>query len=111
MQQILQSGHVSVPSIGATTQDVTPDVSILNGSPQGSQVVALDRGGAAGGAGLQIGDVITQVDDVTIDAAHPLSLLLRSRFHANERVTVTYSRGGNSTQAQLTLTSEHPVCR
>jgi S1-C subfamily serine protease len=54
--------------------------------------------------------VITQVDDVHIDAAHPLSLLLRSRFHANQRVTVSYTRGGNSTQAELTLTSQHPTC-
>lgn len=110
VQQILQSGHVSVSSIGATTQDVTPDASILNGSPQGTQIMALNKSGPAAAAGLQVGDIITQVDDVGIDAAHPLSLLLRSRFHASQRVTVTYSRGGNSTQAQLTLTSEHPVC-
>ena len=45
-----------------------------------------------------------------LDAAHPLSLLLRSRFHANQRVTVTDSRDGVSTQAELTLTSQHPTC-
>lgn len=111
VQQILQSGHVSVPSFGAATQDVTTAASVLNGSPQGSQILALDKGGAAAGAGLQVGDIITQIDDINIDAAHPLSLLLRSRFHTNQRVTVTYSRGGSSTQAQLTLTSEHPVCQ
>jgi S1-C subfamily serine protease len=54
--------------------------------------------------------VITQVDDVHIDSAHPLSLLLRSHFRASQRVTVTYRRGGSSTQAELTLTSQHPTC-
>jgi S1-C subfamily serine protease len=61
-------------------------------------------------AGVQAGDVITQVDDVTVDSAHPLPLLLRSRFHANQRVTVSYSRGNTSTQVQLTLVGVHPTC-
>ncbi len=56
------------------------------------------------------GDVITQLDDVKLDAAHPLRLLLRSRFHPNQKVTVTYSRGGASSQAQVTLTGQHPTC-
>jgi hypothetical protein len=47
---------------------------------------------------------------VKLDAAHPLRLLLRSRFHPNQRVTITYSRGGASSQVQLTLTGQHPTC-
>ena len=70
----------------------------------------LDKGGPAALAGLQPGDVVTQLDDVKLDAAHPLRLLLRSRFHPNQRVTVTYSRSGVSTQAQLTLTGQRPTC-
>jgi S1-C subfamily serine protease len=54
--------------------------------------------------------VITQLDDVKIDAAHPLGLLLRSRFHANQKVTVSYWRSGTSTQTQLTLSRQHPTC-
>jgi putative serine protease PepD len=110
VQQILTSGKVLVASIGATTTDVTPAAAILGGLPQGAQLETVVRGGPASDAGLQAGDVITQVDDVHIDAAHPLSLLLRSRFHANQRVTVSYTRSGNSTQAELTLTSQHPTC-
>ena len=110
VQQILQNGQVTVSSLGATTADVTAESAALNGLPEGSQIVSLDKGGPAVTAGLQPGDVVTQLDDVHIDASHPLSLLLRSRFHANQRVTVTYSRGGTWTQLQLTLTSQHPVC-
>jgi putative serine protease PepD len=110
VQQILSTGKVVVSSMGATTTDITPDSAVLNGLPEGSQVVAVDKGGPAAAAGLQPGDVITQLDDVHIDAAHPLSLLLRSRFHANQRVTVTYARGTGSTQAELTLTAQHPTC-
>lgn len=110
VQQILQTGQVTVASLGATTADITPEASVLNGLPQGSQIVSADKGSPAADAGLQTGDVITQLDDVRLDASHPLSLLLRSRFHANQRVTVTYSRGGTSTQAELTLTGQHPSC-
>jgi putative serine protease PepD len=110
VQQMLQSGQVAVPSLGATTADLTPESAALSGLPAGSQVATVDRSGPAATAGLQAGDVITQLDDVRIDAAHPLSLLLRSRFHANQRVTVTYSRNGSSTQAELTLSAHHPAC-
>ena len=110
VQQILQTGQVTVASLGATTEDISAEAAVLNGVPAGSQIVAAAKGGPAAAAGLQAGDVITQLDDVHVDAAHPLSLLLRSRFHANQRVTVTYSRGGASTQAELTLSGRHPSC-
>jgi S1-C subfamily serine protease len=110
VQQILQTGQVVVSSLGASGADLSPEVAMLGGLPVGSQVVTLDKEGPAASAGLQPGDVITQLDDVKLDASHPLRLLLRSRFHPNQRVTVTYSRAGTSTQAQLTLSSQHPTC-
>ena len=110
VQQILQTGQVIVSSLGATSTDLSPELASLSGLAVGSQLVTLDKGGPAASAGLQAGDVITQLDDVKLDASHPLRLVLRSRFHANQRVTVTYSRGGASSQAQLTLTGQHPTC-
>ncbi len=110
VQQILQTGQLTVAAIGAATAELSPEKATLTGLPVGSQVVTVDKGGPAAGAGLQAGDVITQLDDVALDASHPLALLLRSRFHPGQRVTVTYSRGGSSTQAQLTLSGQHPSC-
>jgi len=110
VQQILQSGQVVVPSLGVTSTELSPEMASLYGLPAGSQLVTLEKGGPAATAGLQPGDVITQLDDVKLDAAHPLSLVLRSRFHPNQRVAVTYARSGTSVQAQLTLTGQHPSC-
>jgi S1-C subfamily serine protease len=110
VQQILQTGQVLVSSLGATTTDLNPEVAVLNDLPVGSQILAISAGGPAAGAGLQVSDVITQLDDVKVDAAHPLGLLLRSRFHPNQRVTVSYWRAGASTQTQLTLSGQHPTC-
>ena len=110
VQQILAGGQLVVASLGATSTVLTEQAAALLGTPAGSRVLAVDKTGPAATAGLQAGDVITQVDDVTVDSAHPLPLLLRSRFHANQRVTVSYSRGNTSTQVQLTLVGVHPTC-
>jgi putative serine protease PepD len=110
VQQILSTGQVVVSSLGTTTTDLNQPTAALSGLPEGSQIVTLDKTGPASAAGLLPGDVITQLDDVKLDAAHPLQLVLRSRFHPNQRVGVTYVRGGTSTQVQLTLAGQHPVC-
>ena len=110
VQQILSTGQVVVSSTGATTNDVTAETAALNGLPEGTQIVTIEKTGAAAAAGLQVGDVITQVDDVKLDAEHPLSLLLRSRFHPRQRVTITYSRAGATSQTELTLSGQHPTC-
>jgi putative serine protease PepD len=110
VQQILSGGQLVVASLGAMGTVLTQQSAALIGSPEGSRLVTVDKGGPAAAAGLQPGDIITQLDDVAVDAAHPLPLLLRSRFHPNQRVTVTYTRGGASTQMQLTLAGVHPTC-
>jgi putative serine protease PepD len=110
VQQILSTGQVVVSSLGTTTTDLNQPTAALSGLPEGSQIVTLDKTGPASAAGLLPGDVITQLDDVKLDVAHPLQLVLRSRFHPNQRVGVTYVRGGTSTQVQLTLAGQHPVC-
>ena len=110
VEQIQSTGQVVVSSLGATSTDLTQQAAALAGLPEGSQLITVDKGGPAAAAGLQPGDVITQMDDVKLDAAHPLRLLLRSRFRPDQRVAVTYSRAGASTQVQLTLAGQHPVC-
>ena len=110
VQQIQANGQLVVASLGGTSTVLTQQAAALIGTPEGSRLKAIDKSGPAATAGLRAGDVITQLDDVTVDAAHPLPLLLRSRFHPNQRVTVTYSRDNTSTQAQLTLVGTHPAC-
>jgi putative serine protease PepD len=110
VQQILATGQVRVASLGAATTDIGPEMAALRSLPEGSLVGSISPDGPAAAAGLQAGDIITQVDEEKIDAAHPLTLLLRSQFHVDQRVTITYSRAGASSQVQLTLSSQHPTC-
>jgi putative serine protease PepD len=110
VQQMISSGQLVVSSLGGTSTVLTEQAAALAGTPEGARLVAVDKIGPAAAAGLLPGDVITQLDDVTVDAAHPLALLLRSRFHPNQRVTVSYTRGSTSTQVLLTLAGAHPSC-
>jgi len=111
IEQIVQGGGLIVPSVGAQTSEVGAEAAAIRGGAAGARIVATDSGGPAAGAGLVSGDVITQVDDQRLDDAHPLAQVLRTQFKADQRVTVTYSRGGSSAQVQLTLQGVHPACR
>ena len=109
--QILSSGQVVIATLGVSASDIGPQVASLQDLPVGALVSSVDAGGPAASAGIKAGDVITQVDDVKLDAAHPLTLILRTGFHPSQRVTVTYSRNGQASQVQLQLHSARPLCQ
>jgi len=54
--------------------------------------------------------VITAVDEVRLDDAHPLLQVLVNQFRPGQRVTLTINRQGTATQLQATLGGQHPVC-
>ena len=56
-------------------------------------------------AGLKNGDVITKVDDTLITDADALVATVRS-YRPGDKVTVTYTRGGDEHTVQLTLDSD-----
>jgi putative serine protease PepD len=111
VSQAVGSGQIVIASIGASAVDLQPQAAVLDGLPPGAQISSIDAGGPAAAAQLRSGDVITQIDDVKLDVAHPFSLVLRTDFHPNQRVTVTYVRDGQSSQVQLSLASERPHCQ
>jgi putative serine protease PepD len=111
IEQIVQTGGLVVPSLGAATVDVSTSAALVRGGAAGARIDTVTAGGPADRAGLRTGDVITQLDDQRLDDAHPLAQVLRARFKPDQRVTVTYSRGGSSGQVQLSLLGEHPACR
>lgn len=110
VDQIVSTGQLLVPSLDATVSDLAPEAAALRGSTPGGLIRDLRAGGVAALAGLRAGDVVTQLDDVKVDSAHPVQQVLRTRFKPSQRVTLTYSRGGASTQVQVTLRAEHPSC-
>jgi serine protease Do/serine protease DegQ len=64
MDQITQYGKVSRGRIGVAIQDVTPDIANAIGAKvsQGAVVQQVEPGSPASKAGVQAGDIITEVD-------------------------------------------------
>ncbi|WP_340539865.1 S1C family serine protease [Nocardioides sp. GXZ039] len=96
--QILKTGEARYPVIGA---EVGP-----NGSgPAGARISRVNTGTPAEQAGLQAGDVVTEVDGQRV--VDGISLIVSIRAHQpGETVDFTYVRGGQEKQASITLDSE-----
>jgi len=81
--------------LGVATQPAT-------GGQQGAEIANVASGSPAAGAGLQQGDVITAVDGTAVSSPADLAQQVRSH-QPGDQVTITYSRGGNSTDAPVQL--------
>ncbi|MGI8867571.1 MAG: S1C family serine protease [Mycobacteriales bacterium] len=81
------------------------DSASATGVGTGAQVRSVTSGGAAAGAGLRTGDVITKVDGRQIDTSDALVAAVRAH-RPGEAVTVTYTRDGSSHTATVRLGSD-----
>ena len=92
--QLIAGRHVQHAYLGVSLQATT------DGS--GAQIGSVTDGSPAAKAGLRAGDVVTALDDETIDTADDLSAAVTAKSPGDE-VTVTYTRDGTSHTAQVTL--------
>jgi putative serine protease PepD len=95
-EEIIATGKATHPAIGVSALTVNGD------DRNGAQVRELVPGGAAAGAGLQSGDLITKVGDTDISSVDELILAVRERG-VGEEVTLTYVRDGQTLTTSLTL--------
>jgi len=89
---------------GSATQAVL-GVAVADASPTGATLGQITPAGAAAGAGLQPGDVVTRLNDRVIDDADSLVAAIRSQ-QPGAAVTLTVSSGGAERQVPVTLGSE-----
>ncbi len=71
----------------------------------GAKISDVTDGSTAADAGMEAGDVITAVDGQRITGADSLVATIRS-YRPGDQVTVTWTRGGESQEAQVTLDSD-----
>ncbi len=68
IDQIIETGSVVRPRLGITVADIDgPDEPMRRYPPIGAQVYTVEENGPSGAAGLQVGDVITEINGVRID--------------------------------------------
>lgn len=94
--ELISTGSASHASLGV---QVSNDTAV-----NGAKIVEITRGGAAAGAGLPNGVVVTKLDDRPISGAGALVAAVRSKA-PGEKVTLTYvdSDGNDPQTLQVTL--------
>jgi putative serine protease PepD len=101
-EEIIRTGKATHPYLGVTASSIEPEDARANGTDPGAQIQTLVPNGPADQAGLQPGDVITKVDDVTVTGVD--DLVAATRLHkVGDQVTVTYRRGSDSRTVRVTL--------
>ena len=69
---------------------------------QGALIQEVIAGSPAEAAGIEISDIITEVDGTPVDANHRLVDLV-SQYQPGDRITLTLSRGGETKRITVTL--------
>ena len=107
MQQLIAHGKVSRGSLGAQTQDITPNIArvLKLKSNEGAVVTRVLPGSAAERAGLQEGDVITAVNGKNLHDAGELTNAI-GLLPPNSTVTLSTLRNGATRQVTAQLTPQ-----
>lgn len=72
--------------------------------PNGATVASVEPNSPAAKAGLQVGDVITAVDNTRIDASHSLADLIQAH-KPGDKVSLSVQRGGQTLTLSVDLGS------
>ena len=86
--------------VGVDTANTTDDL-----ITDGAVIREINPGSAAEKAGLEVGDVITKVDDTVITDSDSLIATVRS-YRPGDKVTVTFTRDGDEQTVKVTLESD-----
>ena len=107
VQDIMTNGYVTnKPYLGVTAMSMSQDLAsqFRYDITEGVFISAVDKDGAADRAGLQMGDVITKVDEHDIRSMADLTIV-KKQYSAGDTVTLTVYRQGETVEAQLTWDS------
>ncbi len=101
-QEIMDSGTATHGLLGASVADVTEDPAQKDPTVVGASIVELSDGGAAGAAGLKVGDIVTQFNGLPITGKTDLTAQVRA-VAAGSTAKVTYVRDGKASTVDVTL--------
>jgi len=104
IQDIMTNGYVSnKPYLGITPMSMTEQMAVQYryDVTTGVFVCSTEEGSAAEQAGLQLGDVITKVDDTEVKTVEDLNMA-KKKYSAGDTATLAVYRGGEIIQVEIT---------
>ncbi len=103
-EQLIRDGRISAPYLGITNQPITEGEFAANNLdyPGGVLVTDVGAGTPADEAGLQVDDVILQINGEQITIDRGLAAIMLD-YEPGDQVTLTVFRNGNEIELQLTL--------
>jgi len=89
---LIKNGKATYPVVGAQLREAAGGV----------ELTAVDAGGAARKAGLEVGDLVSAVDGRPVETREELVVVVRTH-RPGDKVRFGYSRGSERAEAELTL--------
>jgi S1-C subfamily serine protease len=103
-EQIIETGRFSRPYLGIEFQSISPSLARMYRLPvdYGAYISDIITGSPAEKAGLKVGDIITQIDDVQMDETHSyINTLFKCK--PGQTVAITFVRNNRQTKVDVTL--------
>ena len=103
-EQIMQQGYFARPYLGVRWQAVTPEIAAAYNLPVqwGAYISEVAADGPASQAGLQRGDIITRLGDVSLDAQHSYLNALFA-YQPGDTIRLAFVRQGQPMEVQVVL--------
>ncbi len=102
IKDLIEHGYVTgKPNMGVLLDEVDSNA-LRYGIPDGAEILAILEGSCAQKAGLQVGDIVTKVDDTSITSVTGLQEAVR-RHRAGDTATFTVYRDKETVEITLTL--------
>jgi len=104
-QHLIEFGRVVRPRMGITVQDVTPTAVTERGLTvdEGALVISVAEDSPASRAGIEVDDVIVQVDGIPIIGTSQLVLMLLTDYRVGDTISVEVVRAAVRFTFELTL--------
>jgi Do/DeqQ family serine protease len=107
-EDLLKYGEVQRGLLGVNIRDVDANLAQQYGIKdiKGVFIVNVNPKSAADEAGMEIGDIITKIEEVEVNTVSALQEIV-ARHRPGERITVTYQRNGTEKKVFLTLKNKN----
>ncbi len=101
VKSIIETGYISKPYIGISVTDVSQETQSY-GLPQGAAIKSVAEDSPAAKAGLQINDIITQIDGTAITGSSDVIAIVGDS-QPDQVLRLTVYRQGNTLELEITV--------